>query len=46
MAFANTAKVAAEALFTCRAGLKAACRATTTAEDLASIDIAAGWPAV
>ena len=46
MAFANTAKVAAEALFTCRAILKATCRATASAEDLAAIDIAAGWPDV
>ena len=46
MSFANAAKDAFKAVFAKRYALKVACRAATTAEDLASIDIAAGWPDV
>lgn len=44
IAFANAAKLAAQALFARRYALKTACRAAGTAEDLAAIDIEAGWP--
>lgn len=45
LAMAVAAANTAQALFAHRTGLKQACRAAANAEDLAAIDITAGWPA-
>lgn len=46
IAFANSAKLASQAIFARRYVLKTACRAAETVEALAAIDIEAGWPEV